>query len=190
MGIHTGTPLLTEEGYVGPMSTAPRGSRPPATAARSSSRRASAACSAATACAISASTGSRTCRARADLPGRRDDFPPLKTLYQTNLPDPSDAVPRPRARVGRARRPPRPRRRSPADADRARRDRQDAACAAGRRRGRRALSRRRLLGSARAASRPRASCSRAPRRPSEPATVLRSTSATSGCCCCSTTSST
>ena len=38
VGIHTGTPLVTDEGYVGGTSTGQRGSRPPATAAKSSSR--------------------------------------------------------------------------------------------------------------------------------------------------------
>jgi class 3 adenylate cyclase len=65
MGLHTGEPSLTEEGYVGWTSIVPPGSAQPATAARSSSPRRPGPCSTGTStCATSASTGSKTSQRR------------------------------------------------------------------------------------------------------------------------------
>ena len=90
MGVHTGEPLLTGEGYAGRECTAPRGSPPPATAARWSSRRRRAAL---------ATGSSRAGRASAQgLPEPvalfqlgEEPFPPLKTLSNTNLPRPASS---------------------------------------------------------------------------------------------------
>ena len=62
MGLHTGEPLLTDEGYVGLDVTASPASRPPATAVRSSCPRPPATSSTSPS-ATSASTTSRTSRA-------------------------------------------------------------------------------------------------------------------------------
>ena len=66
------------------------------------------------------------------------DFPPLKSLHQTNLPVPATPFLGRERELAEVRRAACAGRRAPADADRAGRDRQDAARAAGRRRARRA----------------------------------------------------
>ena len=90
--------------------------------------------------ATSASTGSRTSR----RPSASSSSATATFRPEDALPDeparPGDAVPRPRARARRGRRPAAPRGRSPADAHRPRRDRQDAARAPSGGRGRRGRS--------------------------------------------------
>ena len=119
-----------------------------------------------------------------------DEFPPLKSLYRTNLPVPATPF------LGRER--------ELAEVRRAARTRTSRLLtltgpggtgktrlgAAGGRRGIGALPGRRLLGAARAAARPGARAGDARRRRSAPRTASPSTSPTSRCCCSSTTSST
>ena len=155
MGVHTGTPHLGEEGYVGV--DVHRAAR-------------IAACGHGGQVLVSASTA-----ALVGTDGLRDlgehrlkdlsaperiyqlgdgDFPPLKSLHRTNLPVPATPFlgrERELAGCGRAGC---ARRRSTADADRPGWHGQDAARAAGGRRGVGALLRRCLLGAARSTSRP------------------------------------
>ena len=73
------------------------------TAARCSSRSDRATCSRASSSATSASTGSRTSAGRsASTSSATADFPPLRSLNQTNLPAQPQPVGRSRARAGRA----------------------------------------------------------------------------------------
>ena len=91
MGIHTGTPHLTEEGYVGvDVHRAARiaGLRP--WRAGAGLGRHGCPPGHATGCATSASTGSRTSSAPERIYQLGDeDFPPLKSLHRTNLPIPA-----------------------------------------------------------------------------------------------------
>ncbi len=118
------------------------------------------------------------------------EFPPLKSLYRTNLPVPATPFLGRARRARRARRPPARERATPADAHRAGRRRQDTPRAAGGGRGGRQLRGRRLLGAARAArrraARPADRRAGARRR----AGRRRGTSQTVRSCSCSTTSST
>ena len=109
VGVHTGEPGLDPPKYVGldvhkaaRIMAAGHGgqvlSQPDARASCSATR---------SRCAISASTGSRTCRAPQRLYQLGGgEFPPLKTLYRTNLPRAGDRVPRARAGAGGGRRAP------------------------------------------------------------------------------------
>ena len=191
MGIHTGTPHVGEEGYVGIDVTGRRGSRPAGTAGRCSSPRPRSRSLGREGCATSASIGSRICPRRsasissATATSRRCDEP---------APDES-AVPstpflgreRELAEVGAllSREG-----RSARDPDGAGRHRQDAARPAG---GRPSL--RGVPATASAGSRWRRSVTRelvagdAPRRRSAPRTGSPTTSGTSACSSCSTTSS-
>ena len=87
MGLHTGTPYLTEEGYVGVDFTGQRGSQPSRTAARCSSHASTA--------ALLDGEGLRDLGEHRlkDLSGPERiyqlgdrEFPPLRSLYRTNLP--------------------------------------------------------------------------------------------------------
>ena len=84
-GLHTGSPLVTEEGYVGRTSTVGRGSLPQATAGRSSfgddGRPVDGKCTARPRRA--ASQGSRR---PIGVPARRRRVPAAPELYRTNLP--------------------------------------------------------------------------------------------------------
>ena len=154
MGVHTGEPLVTAEGYVG-----------------ADVHRAARIMSAGHGGQVLVSETTRQLLDDAaelrDLGDHRlkdlgapqrlyqlgdGEFPPLKTLYRTNSAGPADADRRPRTRArggGRSR--PRP---SPAHPHRAGRQRQDAARAAARGRSNRGVPRRRLLGPAPGAPRP------------------------------------
>ena len=89
---------------------------------------------------------------RAGFSSAIEEFPPIRRIYRTNLPVPATAF---LGRDGSSRRSSRcwPRPRAPADADRARRHRQDAARAPGGRRGAPTIPRRGLVGAARAGDR-------------------------------------
>ena len=90
IGLHTGTPLLTEEGYVGEDVIAPRASPRPATAGRCSSppRRLSSSKRELRRSRRAPAQGS-VC-ARAHLPARRRRRSPRsRSLYRTNLPVPA-----------------------------------------------------------------------------------------------------
>ena len=89
MGLHTGTPLVTAEGYVGGTCIGPRGSRPPGTAADPR-------------LAVHGRAGRRRTAARSGLHRLKDlgaaervyqlgdeDFAALRSLYRTNLPVPA-----------------------------------------------------------------------------------------------------
>ena len=91
MGLHTGTPLADGGGLRGVLtSIARRASRRPATAGRCSSRQQPPRCSTAQDSATSASIVSRTWSAPERIFQVGDgEFPPLKTLYRTNLPIPA-----------------------------------------------------------------------------------------------------
>ncbi len=85
IGVHTGEPQITDEGYVG--LDVHRGARICAagTGARCSSRSRPAS-SSTSMLATSASTGSRISSSRSGSSSSAPDFPPLKTLDWTNLP--------------------------------------------------------------------------------------------------------
>ena len=152
MGVHTGEPAVTGEGYVGV--DVHRAARIAAAAhggqvAALGKRRATSLGATASRFATSGSTGSRTWTRHSGLPARgaglENDFPPLRTLETGREPaDAADAADRPRGRGARvcelidARR-------AAGHADRAGGYRQDPARAPGRRRAGRRVRRRRLL---------------------------------------------
>ena len=186
MGLHSGEPIVTAEGYVGSTCTGQRGS--------------------------GAGHGgqvlvSETTRQLLDDAAELRDlgmhrlkdlgapqrlfqlgaasFRRLQTLYRTNLPiQPTPLVGRERELAEAAARP----RGSARHPHRARRKRQDEARASARRRARRRVRGRRLLGSAPALRRPGAGRAAIAQR-SAPTTAWPSTSATNACCSCSTISS-
>ena len=90
IGIHSGTPLLTDEGYVGV--DVHRAARI-AACGHGGQMLVSAATAGlvdADGCAISASTGSRISpRPSGSSSSATSEFPPLKSLYRTNLPVPA-----------------------------------------------------------------------------------------------------
>ena len=155
MGLHTGEPVVTEEGYVG--IDVHRAARIAA-----AGHGGQVLLSQATRDLVAGEDCSRPRRApsegplgaRAPVPARRRRLPAPEDAVPDEPARPGDAVSRPRARARRGRRPAAPRGRPAADAHRPRRDREDAAGAAGRGRGRRGRPRRRLVGFARPASRP------------------------------------
>ncbi len=156
IGVHTGEPVVTEEGYVGRRRApggADHGRRP---------RRPGAPLRGDAAAPRLDSGAARPRRAppqgpdgaAAPLPARRRGLPAAADTLPHEPADPADATHRPgtRARGGRGA----ASLASTADADRARRERQDAPGASARRRSGRAVPRRCLLGSAPGAPRPRA----------------------------------
>ena len=189
MGLHTGEPLRAEEGYVG--FDVHRAARIAA-----AGHGGQVLLSHATADLAGADVRDLGLHRLKDLsaPERlfqlgTDDFPPLKTLHETNLPIPATPF------LGREReidqiaallrRPERP----AGDPDRSGWKRQDAARAAGGRRGRGRLRPWRLVGAARPAR--RSGACRDGRRSGARVEghARRRQSATSACCSCSTTSS-
>ena len=139
IGVHTGTPLLTEEGYVGG-GCAPRGSHRGGGARRSGAR-------------LVATSGLARGRAlrdlgehrfkdllpRASVPAGRRRVPAAEVAVPHEPAGTGHAVSRPRARARESSR--LARRRAARVADRPRRDRQDATCVAGRGGGIRRVSR-------------------------------------------------
>ena len=148
VGVHTGTPFVAEEGYVGVdvhraarIGAAGHGAQVLVSATTAS-------LADGPSCAIWASTASRISpRRSASTSSGRDDFPPLKTLYQTNLPVPATPFLGRERELARGRRAPRAD--AAADAHRPGRQRQDPTRAAGSRRRRGGVPAGRLVGSAR-----------------------------------------
>ena len=175
VGLHTGTPLLTDEGYVG--DDVHRAAR-------------IAACGHGGQVLVSSATASLVelelrrprrapaqgpLRPRAHLPARRRRVPGAQVALPHEPAGACDALPRPRAGARRGRRAPGRRRCSPPHPHRPRRDREDATRAAGGRSRLRRLPRRRVLGPARAACAIPRSCSRRRVRRSAPRTASPST---------------
>ena len=154
IGVHTGTPLLTEEGYVGAdvhraARIAASGHGGQVLVSSSTSGAARRRLAASTSESIASRISPRAERVF-QLGERR--LPSAPEPLPDEPPGAGDAVPRPRARARRGRRAPRARRRPAPDADRAGRDREDAARAPGRCRGVGRVSGRHLVGRARAAA--------------------------------------
>ena len=133
MGLHTGTPQSARRATSAIDVHRARGSPPRATAGRCSFSLATREPAWTPSSPTSVSTGSRTSPSRsASTSSETATSRRSRRSYRANLPDPADAVPRPRARAGRSVELSSPRR-ATGDADRRRRLRQDAAGARRRR---------------------------------------------------------
>ncbi len=188
VGVHTGTPLRTDEGYVG--GDVHRAAR-------------IAACGHGGQVLVSASTAQLVefeltrpwrspaqgpVRSRTPVPARRARIPGAQVALPHEPADPGHAVPRKGAGAFRGGRAPVERRCSPPHADRARRDREDAARPAGGGHGFGGLSRRRSSGCRLRRFGTQASSSRQLARYSARRALSPSTSPTGGCSVCSTIS--